>query len=57
MSAAPEADTVERWAWDYVLSTSLAYELSPPPPPDAWSSQPAEFIDELERWTPDERGP
>ncbi len=32
----PEAGTVERWAWDYVASTSLATKLDPPPPPDRW---------------------
>lgn len=31
---APREDTIERWAWDYVRSTSLAHKLSPPPPPD-----------------------
>ena len=30
---APEIGTVERWAWDYVTSTSLAHKLSPEPPP------------------------
>ncbi|MCC6903694.1 MAG: DUF455 family protein [Polyangiaceae bacterium] len=40
MSLAPEAGTVERWAWDYVLSTSLEHKLNPPPPPDVWSAEP-----------------
>lgn len=34
----PEQGTVERWAWDYVLTTSLAHKLSPPTPPDVWQS-------------------
>lgn len=36
----PETGTVERWAWDYVLSTSLAHKLDPPPPPDRWETAP-----------------
>jgi uncharacterized ferritin-like protein (DUF455 family) len=36
----PEADTVERWAWDYVQSTSLEQKLAPPPPPARWETQP-----------------
>jgi len=34
----PEQGSVERWAWDYILTTSLAHKLAPPPPPDAWQS-------------------
>lgn len=30
----PEAGTVERWCWDYVLATSLAHKLEPPPLPE-----------------------
>ena len=30
---APEANTIERWAYDYVTTMSLAAKLSPPPPP------------------------
>lgn len=37
---APPAGTVERWAYDYVRSTSLAHKLAPPPPPRAWESEP-----------------
>jgi uncharacterized ferritin-like protein (DUF455 family) len=29
----PPADTVERWAWDYVQTIDLAHKLTPPPPP------------------------
>lgn len=36
----PESGTVERWAWDYVLATTLAYKLDPPPPPARWESEP-----------------
>jgi uncharacterized ferritin-like protein (DUF455 family) len=36
----PNAGTVERWAWDYILSTSLAVKTAPPPPPDAWEDSP-----------------
>ncbi len=36
----PEADTVERWAWDYVRGTSLALKLSPPKPPPRWEARP-----------------
>lgn len=38
--APPPAGSVERWAWDYVLSTSLAHKLEPPPPPEAWEPAP-----------------
>ncbi len=31
--SAPLAGTVERWAWDYVTSTSLDHKRAPPPPP------------------------
>lgn len=33
----PEAGTIERWAWDYVTTTSLAHKLAPPSPPDRWA--------------------
>jgi uncharacterized ferritin-like protein (DUF455 family) len=36
----PDAGTVERWAWDYVRSTSLADKLAPPPAPDRWQESP-----------------
>ncbi len=36
----PEPDTVERWAWDYVGTTSLEQKLAPPPPPVHWETQP-----------------
>lgn len=35
---APEPGTLDRWAWDYVLTTSLAHKMDPPPPPEAWST-------------------
>lgn len=38
--SAPEDTTAERWAWDYVLTTSLEHKLEPPPAPDRWESQP-----------------
>jgi uncharacterized ferritin-like protein (DUF455 family) len=31
----PPADTLERWAFDYVTSVDLAHKLAPPPPPRA----------------------
>ncbi|MDF2696797.1 MAG: hypothetical protein K0S65_5180 [Labilithrix sp.] len=34
----PETGTRERWAWDYVLATSLAVKLAPEPPPPVWES-------------------
>ena len=42
MSDAPASGTVERWAWDYVVSTSLEHKLDPPAPPDAWEVRPPE---------------
>lgn len=33
---APESGTIQRWAWDYVLSTTLEGKLSPPPVPERW---------------------
>ena len=36
----PEPDTVERWAWDFIVSTSLAVKLAPPPPPVRWEARP-----------------
>jgi uncharacterized ferritin-like protein (DUF455 family) len=36
----PEPDTVERWAWDYVRTTSLAHKLAPPAPPERWEGEP-----------------
>jgi uncharacterized ferritin-like protein (DUF455 family) len=29
-------ETVERWAWDYIVTTDLAHKLAPPPPPRIW---------------------
>ena len=36
----PPGGTVERWAYDYVLSTSLGQKLAPPAPPRVWESNP-----------------
>jgi uncharacterized ferritin-like protein (DUF455 family) len=36
----PGPATVERWAWDYVRSTSLGHKLAPPAPPDRWEDRP-----------------
>lgn len=40
VAAAPAPGSVERWAYDYVLSTSLAEKLAPPPPPARWEDAP-----------------
>jgi len=37
---APEAGTVERWAWELVHATTLADKLTPPPRPDRWEVAP-----------------
>jgi uncharacterized ferritin-like protein (DUF455 family) len=31
----PKSGTIQRWAWNYVLSTTLDAKLAPPPVPDA----------------------
>lgn len=36
----PETGTVERWAWDYILSTTLEHKLAPPPVPERWEEHP-----------------
>lgn len=36
----PDVGTIERWAWDYVLGTSLADKLDPPAPPEQWEPAP-----------------
>lgn len=33
--------TIDRWALDYVASTSLAHKTSPPPVPTTWAASPA----------------
>lgn len=38
--APPPEGTVERWAFDYVLSVDLAHKLAPPPAPEAWEATP-----------------
>jgi uncharacterized ferritin-like protein (DUF455 family) len=40
--SAPEQGTVERWAWDFVLATSMEQKLGPPPLPELWESAPPE---------------
>ncbi|MGZ3424955.1 MAG: ferritin-like domain-containing protein [Polyangiales bacterium] len=40
MSDSPLEGTAERWAWDYVLSTSLAHKLAPPELPTTWEDAP-----------------
>lgn len=37
---APPPGTVERWAWEYVFSDSLATKLAPAPVPTAWEETP-----------------
>jgi uncharacterized ferritin-like protein (DUF455 family) len=37
VSAPPPAGTIDRWAWDYVVATSLAHKTSPPAVPSCWS--------------------
>ncbi len=39
-SEPPRADTVERWAWDYVQARDLGHKLAPPPPPRRWEEGP-----------------
>jgi uncharacterized ferritin-like protein (DUF455 family) len=48
MPREPAPGTVERWAWDFVVTTSLAEKLAPPPPPDGW---------EMEREAPEASSP
>lgn len=38
--APPPVGTIERWAFDYVLSEDLETKLAPPPPPDEWETSP-----------------
>ncbi|MDP3232380.1 MAG: DUF455 family protein [Myxococcales bacterium] len=40
----PLEGTVERWAWDYVTTTSLELKLAPPPPPSVWSASPRRWV-------------
>jgi len=44
VSTPPQEGTVERWAFDFVTSTSLAYKLAPPAPPSTWSAAPARLV-------------
>ncbi|AKT37922.1 ferritin-like domain-containing protein [Chondromyces crocatus] len=39
-SEAPPVGTVERWAWDYVLTTDLEYKQRPPALPGTWEESP-----------------
>ncbi len=34
----PKQETIERWAWDYILTTDLSHKLNPPAPPKEWQS-------------------
>ncbi len=36
-----EHDTVEAWAFEYVMTTSLALKLTPPPLPERWMEAPS----------------
>ncbi len=36
----PEPGTVERWAWDFVHTRSLAWKLAPPAVPERWEASP-----------------
>ncbi len=36
----PPAGSVERWAWDFVSTTSLPAKLAPPPVPATWEHEP-----------------
>lgn len=40
MLQAPPESTVERWAWDYIITTELARKLEPPGPPSRWEESP-----------------
>ena len=37
----PEPGTKERWAWDYIHTTSLEFKLAPPAAPEVWEARPA----------------
>jgi uncharacterized ferritin-like protein (DUF455 family) len=37
---APDEGTVERWAWDFIHTTSLAWKLAPPQVPERWEESP-----------------
>jgi uncharacterized ferritin-like protein (DUF455 family) len=39
----PPEGTIERWAWDYVCSTDLAFKLTPPEVPTRWAEAPLEW--------------
>lgn len=36
----PPLDTVEGWAWQYIVADTLAAKLAPPDPPDRWENEP-----------------
>jgi uncharacterized ferritin-like protein (DUF455 family) len=40
VSEEPREGTIERWAWDYVCSTSLEAKLEPPPRPKSFEPEP-----------------
>jgi uncharacterized ferritin-like protein (DUF455 family) len=37
---APDPGTVERWAWDFIRTTTLGSKLAPAPPPETWEKGP-----------------
>ena len=36
----PPAETVERWAWDYIVTEDAGHKLNPPTPPSHWENDP-----------------
>lgn len=42
MMQPPETATVERWCWNYVLTTDLQHKLAPPAVPQRWETTPIE---------------
>jgi uncharacterized ferritin-like protein (DUF455 family) len=38
MTSIPQESTVERWAWDYITTTSLSVKLAPEQPPLIWET-------------------
>lgn len=39
-SREPELGTIERWAWDYVLASTLEGKVAPPALPERWEDEP-----------------
>src|SRR4051812_19541664 len=40
----PSEGSVERWAWDFIRSTTLSDKLAPPPPPTTWSNPAVPYL-------------